>query len=101
MGEASSERRSADTGLIRGRKGGGKGEEEEGGKKLSPVRRGINLSCHGQISTKEADHPGSVPTAATSRHPGRKTGRIPWFNTSCSVCVCVREREYGWMLCSG
>lgn len=61
------------------KKGGEEEEEEEGGRKVSTVRGGINLCCHGQISTKETNHPGSVSTAATSRHPGTEDGRIPCF----------------------
>lgn len=54
-----------------------KGGGERGGREGAvPFQRGLNLSCHGQISTKEANDPGSFPAATTSRHPGRTTGRV-------------------------
>lgn len=63
-------------------------EEGEGGRKEAVIcQGGIRLCCHGQISTKETNYLGPVPTAATSRHPGRR----PVFKRSCGVLwkVCV------------
>lgn len=65
-------------------------EEGEGGRKEAVIcQGGIRLCCHGQISTKETNYLGPVPTAATSRHPGRR----PVFKRSCGmlwkVCVMV------------
>ena len=54
-------------------------EKEEEEEEAVACQRGINLCCHGQISTKETNHPGSVPTAATSRHPGMEAGSIPFL----------------------